>query len=135
MVSDDDNYNEKRWRELFKVFNSIMDRILHDLGSGDQGDMHSAYDDAYGRGNVGNSDVDNIEIDDYGDEVYVIIDLSWLNPREIEILNIDKNTIYIEAYGSYETYKKAIDIPLNVDIRSREFKYRNGLLKIRFAKK
>jgi len=135
MVSDDD-YNEKRWRELFKIFDNIVNHILHDLENEDNTNVYNIYDatnDVYDRGE--DNEDSNIEIDDYGDEVYVIIDLSWLNPKEIKIRNLDKNRIYLEAYSGYKTYRKVIDIPLNVNIKSREFKYKNGLVKIVFAKR
>ncbi len=135
MVSDDD-YNEKRWRELFKIFNNIMNNILHDLENEDNINVYNVYgtvNDIYNRGE--RDEDNNIEIDDYGDEVYIIIDLSWLNPKEIKIRNLDKNRIYLEAYSGYGIYRKVIDVPLNMDIKSRELKYKNGLVKIVFTKK
>jgi len=138
MVSDDD-YSEKQWRRLFKIFDNIVNRILHDLEDLEDEDVaneYNVYDDTNDIYDSGEYDEDNnIEINDYGDEVYIIIDLSWLNPREIKIRSLDKNRIFLEAYNGYEIYRKIIDMPLDVDIESSELRYRNGLVKIVFVRK
>ncbi len=99
---------------------------------------------------MGETETPLLDIYEDLESIVIEVDLPGINPKQIVVL-LEKNQVVIEGHrgergegqgaGSYlrmercfEDFKRIIPLPIAVDQRQAEGRYRNGVLVLRFPK-
>ncbi|MEM1526813.1 MAG: Hsp20 family protein [Ignisphaera sp.] len=71
-----------------------------------------------------------VDIYDEGDFIRVIVELPGVNEQNIKVTPIDKKHILVEAIDNNNRYRKEIELPAEIEVKTVKTSYRNGLLEI-----
>lgn len=74
-----------------------------------------------------------VDIFDEKDHVLVIMELPGVEQDEIST-KIEGGTLTLSASGAERKYRKAVSLPQDIDVKSLQSSYRNGILELRFSK-
>ncbi|MEM0085064.1 MAG: archaeal heat shock protein Hsp20 [Candidatus Methanomethylicia archaeon] len=70
-----------------------------------------------------------VEVIDRNGEIKVIAEIPGVDEKDINV-NVKDGKLIIKAYSKYKDYYKEVDLPSNINIKSMEKKYRNGILEV-----
>ena len=75
-----------------------------------------------------------VDVSSTDKEIKVVVEMPGIKKENIKI-NVYENSLEITSNDPERKYRKAIDLPLEVDIETVKSKYNNGILEVVFNKK
>ncbi|MEM1645768.1 MAG: Hsp20/alpha crystallin family protein [Ignisphaera sp.] len=71
-----------------------------------------------------------VDVYNEGEIIRIIAELPGVNEQDIKVISIDRKHILVEAMNSNRRFRKEVKLPTEIDVKSIEKYYRNGLLEI-----